>query len=130
MLDWIRVSDKKKSGTSICWKSLLWSFHLIGDFLVWKIGNGANVRIGMDLWAGCKWRHSLPSQLTNILHSASYYFLTDVGIVPVTNLMEQVSLSSNDLGLVENQYILAWNGYIAMLKSSHIRFRNEEDVLF
>ena len=67
--------------------------------------------------------------LTNFLHSVGYYFLSDVGIGPVTNLMEQVWLSSNDLGLVDNHYITAWNIYIAMLKANHIRFRNEEDVL-
>ena len=55
VLDWIRDKDKKKSGISICWKSVLWFFNLIGEFLVWKVGNGANVRIGLDPWAGCKW---------------------------------------------------------------------------
>ena len=43
--------------------------------------------------------------------------------------MEQGWLSSNDLGLVENLDINAWNGYLTILKSSHIRLRNEEDVL-
>ena len=108
---------------------MLWSFHLIGDFLVWKIGNGANVQIGLDPWAGCKWCHYLPSHLTNILHSAGYYFLKDVGNLPVTNLMEQGWLSSYDLGLVENQDIIAWNGYIVTVKANLIRFKDEEDVL-
>ena len=48
MLDSIRDKDKKKSRISICGKSVLWSFNLIGDFLVWKVGNGADVCIGLD----------------------------------------------------------------------------------
>ena len=43
--------------------------------------------------------------------------------------MEQGWLSSIDLGLVENADIIAWNGYLAILKASHIRFRNEDDAL-
>ena len=62
ILDWIRSTDKKKKNISICWKSVLWAFDLIGNFLVWKIGSGNAVRIGLDPWAGCKWRHALPIQ--------------------------------------------------------------------
>ena len=43
--------------------------------------------------------------------------------------MERGWLSSIDLGLVENADIIAWNGYVAILKASHIRFRNEDDTL-
>ena len=89
VLDWIRAKDKKKSGISICWKSVLWSFHLIGDFIVWKNGNGANVHIGLDPWAGCKWCHRLPSHLIDNLHSAGYYFLEDIGSSTVSYMMEQ-----------------------------------------
>ena len=106
-----------------------WSFHLIGYFLVWKIGNGAKVCIGMDPWVGCKWRQWLPSHLIDFLHSAGYFFFKDVGTLTVSYLMEQGWLSSDDLGLVENLDINAWNGYLTILKSSHIRLRNEEDVL-
>ena len=44
-------------------------------------------------------------------------------------LMEQGWLSSDDLGLVEDLDINAWNGYLAILKSSHIRLKNGDDVL-
>ena len=88
LLDWIREKDKKKSGISICWKSVFWSFHLIADYLVWKIGNGANVHIGMDPWVGCKWHHYLPTHLIDILHAACYYFLKDVGTVSVNLFLE------------------------------------------
>ena len=83
----------------------------------------------MDPWAGCKWRHCLPSHLINILHDAGYYFLKDVGILSMSFFMEQGWLSSNDLGLVEIIDINAWNGYLTILKSNHIRLRNEVDVL-
>src|SRR5713226_6767386 len=43
--------------------------------------------------------------------------------------MEQGWLSSDDLGLVGELDINAWNGYLAILKTSHIRFRNEDDLL-
>ena len=129
MLDWIRDKDKKKSGISICWKSVLWSFNLIGDFLVWKVGNGADVRIGLDPWVGCKWRHSLPSHLTDILHSAGLFFLKDIGSSSVSHLMEQGWLNVEALGFVEAHDIISWTGYLAILKSSHIKLKNEADVL-
>ena len=43
--------------------------------------------------------------------------------------MEQGWLSSYDLGLVENHDINSQNGYLAILKASFIRFKDEEDVL-
>ena len=55
LMEWIRVTNKKKRCMSICWKAVLWSFDLIGNYLSWKVGNGADVRIGYDSWVGCKW---------------------------------------------------------------------------
>ena len=60
ILEWIRSTIKKKKNISICWKAVLWAFDLIGNFLVWKIGSGNAVHIGLDPWVGLKWRHALP----------------------------------------------------------------------
>ena len=77
MLDWICVTVKKKRCMSICWKAVLWSFDLIGNFLIWNVGNGVNVRIGVDPWIGCKWRYILPFSLVDKLHSVGLFFLND-----------------------------------------------------
>ena len=55
--------------------------------------------------------------------------MKDVGTSTLSYLMEQGWLSSDDLGLVGELDINAWNGYLAILKTSHIRFRNEDDLL-
>ena len=54
ILDCIWVPVKKKKNISICWKAVLWDFDTIGTNLVWKVGNGADLRIGLDPWVGCK----------------------------------------------------------------------------
>ena len=43
--------------------------------------------------------------------------------------MEQGWLSAEVLGFVGDQEINAWNGYLSILKSSHIRLKNEDDRL-
>lgn len=63
LIDWIRSSIKQKRRIYTCWKAVLWSFDLIGNSLVWKVGNEAEVRIGLDPWVGYLWRHILPAQL-------------------------------------------------------------------
>ena len=74
LLDWIRVMVRKKRCMPICWKAVLWSFDLIGNFLSWKVGSGINVRIGLDPWVGCKCRHALPFSLVDKLHSVGIFF--------------------------------------------------------
>ena len=79
LLDWIRSSVKQKRRISTCWKVVLWYFDLNGNYIVWKVGNGAEVRIGMDPYIGCLWRHLLPIHLIERIHSFGFYFLKDIG---------------------------------------------------
>ena len=105
LLDWIHVTVKKKRCMSICWKAVLWSFDLIGNFLIWKVGNGANVRIRVDPWVGCKWRHILPLNLVDKLHSARLYFLNDIGCHDISLLNNQGWFSAALIGLIDQQDI-------------------------
>ena len=86
ILDWIRVDVNKKKGISICWKAVLWSFDLIGQALVWRIGTGTEVRIGIDPCLGCKWRHVLPDCMIDKLHSIGFYVIKDIACSSITFL--------------------------------------------
>ena len=105
LLDWIRVTVKKKRCMPICWKAVLWSFDLIGNFLSWKVGSGINVRIGLDPWVGCKWRHSLPMCLVDKLHAVGLFSLSDIGCLDLSLLNNQGWLSAEMIGLTEQHDI-------------------------
>ena len=92
---------KKKKYISICWKAVLWSFDLIGQSLVWRIGTGTEVRIGIDPWLGCKWRHNLPVSMIEKLHIGGYFVLRDIACMGTTLLQEQGWLNANHLGFDE-----------------------------
>jgi hypothetical protein len=76
LLEWICSPNKsfEKNGT-IIWKSIINSFHIIGDWLIWKVGNGSKVLIGKDPWIGCANSHILPEELVNFLNQRGYFYL-------------------------------------------------------
>ena len=129
ILEWIRSLVKEKENISICWKAVLWAFDIIGNFLVWKIGNGTTVRIGLDPWIGCKWRHVLPYSMLEKLHLAGFFCLSNIGIHGLSVLMPQQWYSDEYIGFVDPLEIDVWNGYLAILKSSHARISNKDDAL-
>ena len=128
LLEWIRSSVKQKRSMSICWKAILWSFDIIGNNLVQKIGNRVEVRLGLDPWVGCKWRHVLPQNLVEKLHSVGVFSLQDIGI-PVTSVLEQAWLPAEYIGLVEHEDVSSWNFSLSLLKASQVRLSNVNDKL-
>ena len=67
--------------------------------------------------------------MTDKLHYAGIYFLKDIACVGVSIVMDQGWLNVDILGFVDNQEIISWNVYLALLKSSHVRISNEADLL-
>ena len=43
--------------------------------------------------------------------------------------MEQGWLSADQLGLDDHQEDIVWNGYLSILKRSHVHLTNDNDVL-
>ena len=114
---------------SICWKAVLWSFDLIGNFLTWKVGNGTNVRIGLDSWVGCKWRHNLPMSLVDKLHSAGLFYVSDIGCLDLSLLNNQGWFTAELIGLTNQHDITYWNDYVGLLKTNHVILSGDEDLL-
>ena len=103
--------------------------YSLEDSLVWKIGAGRDVRIGLDPWSGCKWRHTLPVPMLDRLHLAGFHLISDIGIPCMSGLMSQSWLSAGSIGFTDPLEIAALNGYIAILKSSHVRLSLAVDFL-
>ena len=60
--------------------------------------NGNVVRIGLDPWIGCKWRHVLPSPMLEKLHLAGFYFIYDIGLLSLPTLISQQWLNVETIG--------------------------------
>jgi len=76
IVEWFSSRDKSCGNASIIWKFVIKSFSLIGDWLVWRVGRGDNIRIGEDPWVGCEGKHRIPPPLVLSLRELGYFSLT------------------------------------------------------
>ena len=95
---------------------------------MWNVGSGFVVRIRIDPWLGCKWRHVLLAPMIDKLHDAGFSVLKDIACLGIVLLQDQGWLHADLFGFVE-QEIIIWNNYVALLISSHVRISNEDDQL-
>jgi hypothetical protein len=68
----------KSSKGSIVWKALVEAFPLVGNWMVWCIGNGEKVRLGEDLWLGVGNNYKLSPPLLLFLKDKNLCFLSDL----------------------------------------------------
>ena len=78
---------------------------------------------------GCKWRHIFPPYVIEKLHLDGIFFLKDIGVPSLTCLRVHEWLLADSIGCVDPQEIAVWNGYLAIIKASHVSISNEDDVL-
>jgi hypothetical protein len=62
------------------WKALVEAFPLVGDWVVWKIGDGKKVRVGEDPWLGAGNYFRLSPPLIQSLRNNNIHSLHDVCI--------------------------------------------------
>jgi hypothetical protein len=128
ILDWVRSLNKSSAGASIIWKALIKDFDLVGMGLVWRVGNGCLVRLGLDPWPGCQLGHILPEGLRQRLALGGFFHLAQVGDPLTTNMWHQGWLAGHRLGLLEDD-LPYWNRYTQNLRESSIRLVDRDDEL-
>jgi hypothetical protein len=75
--EWFREPLKSSKG-SIVWKALVEAFPLVGNWTVWRIGNGEKVRLGEDPWLGAGNNYKLSPPLLLFLKNKNLRFLSDL----------------------------------------------------
>jgi hypothetical protein len=77
---WFREGRKSWSGISNIWRALTSSLSIITDWLVWKPGNGRDIRIGVDPMVGSHTYFKLSRNLILALKAQGIEFLAQAGI--------------------------------------------------
>ena len=101
---------------------------LIRDNLLWKIGNGAQVRIGLDPWPGSGNAHILPEGLIRHLNNRGIKYLAQIGDLQRSTIFTQAWVTDRQWHLTA-EWTEYWKGYIQALTESHIKLHEEEDEL-
>jgi hypothetical protein len=125
---WIRRAHKYLKGVLVIWKAIIKSFSVIGEGLVWKIGNGHRVRLGADPWMGSEGNHLLSDHLTLLLRIKGFDTLNKLVDPDTTNFWTQGWKLATDLDLNDAD-TTEMERYITVLKTTQVRLRDQEDEL-
>jgi hypothetical protein len=71
----------------VIWKSIvLFFFPIIGEGIVWKVGNGKRVTLGEDPWVGCCLNFEFPLHKLIHLRDRGFYKLGHVADPRLTSI--------------------------------------------
>jgi hypothetical protein len=109
----------------IAWKALIDAFLLVGDWMVWNIGNGKSVKIGEDPQEGETNAYKLNPYLVISLHNQGIFSYWDVVILgaDLTECSNWKTIEELDF---EVEQEIEWNGYMGNINSNFIFLREGE----
>jgi hypothetical protein len=89
VLDWLRRPSWNMKGISVIWRVVLNTLPIIRRGLIWRIGNGGSVRIGIDPWIGSENAYQLPPELNSLLNHNGVHYITHLGDPHNTTFSQQ-----------------------------------------
>ena len=125
---WIKGMNTTQKGISNIWNYMINSFHVLNDWMVWKPGNGHQIKVGEDPLIGFESFYILSNGLVNFLHDKGIYFLVQVSRVLDNDSLLQNWQFATKLGLI-GDYQEEWKNYITGLNSCCFKLTKEEDQL-
>ena len=125
---WLGQKNFKVQGTSHMWNGFIRAMSWITRYLGWKIGNGKNIKVGIDPFAGVSSDYFLPVDLISYLEDYGICTLSDAlnrGIA--TSLTEYwITTDGLELGGIWKE---SWNNYIKGLLHGGICITHTPDKL-
>jgi hypothetical protein len=96
--------------------------------MIWQVGKGDKVKIGLDPWIGSKGLHKLPPQLIQEIRSKGFYTLRQIVKWERSTNWQQQWLTWEEIGLGED-LDEAWKTYTDALKDNNVKIREDDDQL-
>ena len=126
VVSWIRRKAFAANSVSVIWKGFLHTLSWVGCGLTWKVGNGEDIRVGIDQIMGTAALLVLPQYLHD--------YLEDYGIITLAQARnftpgeKSYWFTAEDLEM-GGEWGHLWNKFITGLEYGRIRLTHQKDSL-
>jgi hypothetical protein len=128
LVEWLREGRKKWIGISNIWRALTSSLTIITNWLVWKPGNGRDIRLRDDPLVGAHTYFKLSRNLILSLKAQGIEFIAQTGTLDLEGTRHTSWKKAEDLGLEEEQKD-EWNNYVKGLVGLGYELNNDTYIL-
>jgi len=126
--EWFMQGRNNWTCTSNFWRALTTSLSIITDWLVWKSGNGRDIRIGTDPMVGSYTYYKLSRNLILKLKAQGIKFLAQARTSEVEDTTYTSWKKADSLGM-EGEQKEEWNNIVKGLVGSVFVLNNEKYTL-
>lgn len=120
-INWIRSRPKRWVGASNFWRGLIEFLPILKDHLCWRVGNGFQIRLGVESMIGCN--ILISPETVSILHQHGLYYLNHARS-PLNNGFNDYWRSAEELDITGIAG-LEWNAQIIQYTHTGIVLSNE-----